>query len=187
MNKASLKSILQILKRQKVMKLPELVKLFGNRMEVTRKAKEGLIQSLGNGFYASNEMDPFTANLYLTTKYYPQGVISGKTALYLYGYSQNFIQKIDIDIKRGSSIRNKLFQVHRVPDKRLIGITHINYEGIKILVYDKERTLAEAYLLDPEGELFYRALKRYIKTEKINIEKFLYYDQVFKNQDNSAS
>ena len=173
---------IKILKREKVMKLSELEKLYGNRMEVSRKTKEGMIQTLGSGFYATVELDPFLASLAVVAKYYPDVVISGKTALHIYGLNQDYIQKIDVDIEREKSLRNKLLQVHRVPKKRLIGMTQITYQNIKINIYDIERSLAEAYLLDQAGANFYKALKRYIKAGNLDIDKIALYDKKLKTK-----
>lgn len=176
------KKLLRILKKEKVMKLSELTKLLGNRMEVSRKAKEGLIQSLGSGFYSSVDIDPFLATLAVVAKYYPKTVISNRTALHIYELSQDFIQSIDIDIERNKSLRNKLLKVHRVPKSKLIGITIMNYHGNKIQIYELERALAEAYRIDPAGPYFYMALKRYIKKGNINTEKIIFYDKKLKTK-----
>lgn len=182
MNLNNEKKAIKLLKKEKVMKLSELTKLFGNRMEVSRKVKSGLIQSLGCGFYASVELDPFLASLAIVAKFYPEAIISSRTALYIYGLSQDYIQSIDIDIERNKSLRNKLLKVHRVPKSRLIGITKINFQGIKIQIYELERALADAYRIDPSGPYFYMALKRYLKRDKINTEKIILYDKKLKTK-----
>lgn len=182
MDKADLKKALAKIKKEKVFSLIELTELFGNRMEVTRKAREGIIQSLGSGYYASPELDPFLAALGVVAKYYPKVIISGRTALHIHGLAQDYIEKIDVDIKREKSIRNKLMQVHRVPTKRLTGYTQISYQGIKIKIYDIERTLAEAYHLDPAGPDFYKALKRYIKKGNIKSDQISHYDKILKTK-----
>ena len=176
------KKALSRIKKEKVMELAELTKIFGNRMEVSRKAREGIIQSLGSGYYASSELDPFLAALEVVAKYYPEVVISGRTALHIHGLSQDFIEQIDVDIEREKSLRNKLLKVHRVPPKRLIGIREKNYKGTKIKIYDIERTLAEAYRLDPAGPDFYKALKRYIKQGIIKADHIAHYDKVLKTK-----
>jgi predicted transcriptional regulator of viral defense system len=182
MAKIDQKKILSEIKKEKVMALTELIKLCGNRMEVSRKAQEGIFQSLGSGFYASPKLDPFLAALSVVAKYYPQVVISNRTALHLHGLAQDYIEKIDVDIEREKSIRNKLLKVHRIPSKRLTGIIHLNYQGIKIKIYDLERTLAEAYRLDPAGPDFYKALKRYIKLGHIKPDQIAYYDKNLKTK-----
>ena len=182
MTKADQKTVLARIKKEKVLGLAELLELFGNRMEVSRKAREGVLQSLGNGFYASSELDPFLAVLVVVSKYYPKVVISGRTALHIHGLAQDYIEKIDVDIEREKSLRNKILQVHRVDSKRLVGITKLNHHGIGIKIYDIERTLAEAYKIDPAGPDFYKALKRYIKRGNIKTDRISHYDKILKTK-----
>lgn len=182
MTKTDHKKALARIKKEKVLGLAELIELFGNRMEVSRKAREGVLQSLGNGFYASPELDPFLAALVVVSKYYPHVVISGRTALQIHGLAQDYIEKIDVDIEREKSLRNKILQVHRVDSKRLVGIMKLNHHGIGIKIYDIERTLAEAYRLDPAGPDFYKALKRYIKFGIIKADRIAQYDKILKTK-----
>ncbi len=182
MIKTDLKKAQARIKKEKVLGLAELIELFGNRMEVSRKAREGMLQSLGNGFYATPELDPFIAALVVVAKYYHYVVISGRTALHIHGLAQDYIEKIDVDIEREKSLRNKLLQVHRVDSKRLIGITKLNHHGVGIKIYDIERTLAEAYRLDPAGPDFYKALKRYIKLGVIKADRIAQYDKILKTK-----
>ncbi len=182
MSRIDQKKALLKIKKKKILALSELVELFGNRMEVSRKASEGIVQSLGSGYYACPGLDPFTAILGIVAKYYPELVLSSRTALHIHGLSQDYIEKIDVDIERAKSLRNKLLQVHRVPAKRLVGIIKINYQGMKIKIYDIERTLAEAYRLDPAGPDFYKALKRYIRKGTIKSDKIAQYDKILKTK-----
>ena len=182
MTNTAQKKALARIKKEKVLGLTELIVLFGNRMEVSRKTREGVLQSLGNGFYATPELDPFLAALVVVAKYYPRVVISGRTALHIHGLAQDYIEKIDVDIERKKSLRNRMLQVHRVDSKRLIGITKLNHHGIAIKIYDIERTLAEAYKLDPAGPDFYKALKRYIKQGNIKTDRIAHYDKILKTK-----
>ncbi len=182
MKKNDQNKILKIIKKEKVFNLSELIKIFGNRMEVSRKAQLGIIQSLGSGYYASPEMDPFLATLKVVAKYYPEVVISGRTALHIHGLSQDYVNQIDVDIKREKSLRNKILKVHRVLGSRRIGITRINYHGVELKIYDIERSLAEAYRLDPAGPDFYKALKRYVKQGNINFDRITHYDKILKTK-----
>lgn len=166
------------LKKQKVMKLSELYLLVGNRTTVLRAAEMGIIQSLGGGYYASNELDPLVASIAMAAKYYPEGVISNRTALMIHGFAQDFIEKVDLDISRRKNIKNRFLKIHRVPDSRLIGITEIKYFGINVKTYDAERALTEAFRIDPKGGYFYKALKRYIAAGKIRADLIKKYDEV---------
>lgn len=164
------------------MKLSELYLLVGNRTTVLRAAVQGVIQSLGGGYYASNELDPFVASIAMVAKYYPEGVISNRTALVIHGFAQDFIEKVDLDISRRKNIKNSFLRIHRVSDERLIGVITMKYFGIKVKTYDAERVLAEAYRIDPKGAYFYKALKRYIAAGKVHAELIKKYDEAIGTQ-----
>lgn len=171
---------LQLLKLRRLMTHAELSKLGLSGVKLRRMAQAGEIISIGNGIYASTAIDPFVAAVHATAKYYQRAVISDLTALQIHGLSNEFIKKIDVDVPRETSIRNKMLQVHRVPQNRLIGVMKLLYEGASIQVYDRERTLCEAYRLDPAGPIFYKALKRYVAEGKIDVAKIKKYDKAAK-------
>lgn len=169
-----------MLDRKLLMTHAELID-FGVSAPALRKlADQGKIQSLTSGIYASIKLDPFVASALAASRYYPQAVISGLTALQIYGLAQEYIQKIDVDISRDSSLRNRLLNVHRIPNHRLIGITTVKYKAGKIRIYDLERTLCEAYLIEPAGPLFFKALKRYLAKTKPNPKLIAQYDAALK-------
>lgn len=85
-------------------------------------------------------------------------MISGLTALQIHGLAQEYVDKIDVDISRTTSLRNKILNVHRVPDSRIVGVTTVAVQGRAIRIYDIERSLCEAYRMDTGGALFFKAL-----------------------------
>lgn len=179
LDKKQEKKALKILKEKKVMRASELLKYFGNTAQIFRKAENGTIIPIGVGIYASTSVDPFKASVIAASRYYPV-VISGLTALVLHDLSDERIDKIDVDISRNKSLKNILLNVHRVTKDRIVGIEKIKILGESVKVYDLERTLAEAYLTNKAGPIFYKALKRYIKKYKINSEKVHKYDKILK-------
>lgn len=174
--------LLQTLRRHLVMTSKELRPFISQRITLKRMSEAGEILALGSGYYGSIELDPFVASVLAASKYYSDVVISNLTALSIYNLSDETISKVDIDIERGRSIRNRLVNAHRVPKSRLIGIVKQNFQGLEIFIYDIERSLAEAYLIDPSGPLFYKALKRYLKKKKPDIDKIQLYDKVLKTK-----
>ncbi|MEW6055926.1 MAG: hypothetical protein AB1540_04860 [Bdellovibrionota bacterium] len=160
----------------------ELVKALGSRVAIKRKADAGELVSLGSGLYASPSIDPFIAAVVATARHYPKAVISSFTALVLHKLSDEAISQIDVDIEKSSMIRNRLLRVHRVTKSRLTGITSMKFQGDKIKIYDVERTLCEAYKLDPAGPVFFKALKRYLKTYPVKPEAIHTYDKALGTQ-----
>jgi predicted transcriptional regulator of viral defense system len=170
-------SILKNLERAKLMTHEELAQLGASGMKLRRMALAGQIIAVGSGIYASVSLEPFVAAVHATAKYYPKAVISGLTALQIHGLGQEFIDKVDVDVPRETSIRNKLLKVHRVPQRRIIGVIQMKFQGASIRIYDLERTLCEAFKLDPAGPIFFRALKRYVSAGQVNPKKIQLYDQ----------
>jgi predicted transcriptional regulator of viral defense system len=174
--------IIQHLKAKKIASFAELSRLGASGTLLKRLKDAGEISALSTGIYASIEIDPFTASIWATSKYFPEAVISGLTALHIHGLSEEYVEKIDVDIPRTSSLKNKLLQVHRVPEARIVGITSHLFQNRKIRIYDIERTLCDAYRIDPSGPLFFKALKRYIAKGEVKIDLIQKYDQATKTK-----
>lgn len=160
-----------------VLRSRDLERFLGSRVAIKREAKRGKIQPLGSGFYASPSLDPITAAMVAVAKYYPQAVISGRTALFLHKLSDHAVERIEVDIPKNTSLVNKLLEVRRVTESRLIGISKMELDGAKIKIYDLERTLCEAYRLDPAGPEFFTALKRYLKQKEPDTERIKAYNK----------
>ncbi len=171
-------AIRKALDRQGPMSYSELLKCGASGEKLKRMSIAGLIVSLGNGIYAPPRLDPFVAAVLATAKYYPKAVISGLTALQIHDLSQEYVTKIDVDIPRETSIRNRMLDVHRIPQRRLLGIITMPYHGKKIRIYDRERALCDAYRMSPATSLFFKALKRYVAGGKIRSDMIARYDKV---------
>ncbi len=156
---------------------PELLKVLGSRVATKRIADAGEITPLGSGIYASPGLDPFIAAVIATARFYPKTVISNLTALVIHGLSDESVDRVDVDLERRRTIRNRLLRVHRVSKSRLTGITTMIFQGEKIRIYDRERTLCDAYKIDPSGSIFFKALKRYVKGDKVAADRIADYDR----------
>ena len=177
---ASKKPLEKALLQRGVLSSSELVAILGSRVAVQRRVEAGGILPLGSGIYSSPSLDPLTAALIATTRYYPIAVISNLTALVVHQLSDEAIEKVDVDIDKSRDLKNRLLKVHRVSKKKLIGISTLKYRGHEIRVYDRERSLCDAYLVDPAGPIFFKALKRYIARAKTDTDLLKRYDKVLK-------
>jgi predicted transcriptional regulator of viral defense system len=137
----------------------------------------GDLIALGSGLYAHASLDPFTASLIATARYYPKAVISNITALVIHDLSDERVDRIDVDIPRSSSIRNKLIHTHRVAAENIMGVMRLNYQGHKLKIYCRERALCDAYRIDPDGPLFLKAMKRYVKLGEVDPDRIAKYDK----------
>jgi len=167
---------LKKLKVKKVMRASELAPYISTRTQLRRMVDAGELLAIGSGFYAHPSLDPFVASVIATSRYYSKAVFSNITALVIHGLSDERVDRIDVDIPRASSIRNKLLRVHRVSAKNIIGFIRLDYHGQKLKIYCKERALCDAYRIDPEGPLFLKAVKRYAKTGEVDADLIAKYD-----------
>lgn len=170
--------LFKIIKTKGVMRAAELSSYVSTRAQLGRYAESGKLTALGAGYYAHPSLDPFTASIMVVAKYYPETVISNLTALVIHGLSDERIDRIDVDIPKTSSLRNKLICAHRIPPIHIIGVVHQNFHGSEIRIYNLERTLCDAYHIDPDGPIFLKALKRYMKSSSINPDQIAKFDRI---------
>ena len=181
-NRSDIEGLLRFLKKSQVATSKELGKFVTARTILGRLVEEGKIQTLGAGVYSTVALDPFIASVIATARFYPNAIISNLTAMVIHGLSDERIDRIDVDIVRTTSIRNKLLRVHRVPKGRLAGIERLKFHGSTIRIYDRERSLCEAFLIDKGGPIFFKALKRYFKSQKPDSDAILKYDGLLRTK-----
>lgn len=155
----------EILAQKKVMRSQELEKILGSRIAIKRQVELGNLYPLGSGLYSSPSLDPFTAAILAASKYYPKAIISNLTALVIHQMSDESLNQTDVDIEKSLSIRNRFLNVHRVSKKKMVGVIKMIFQGNEIQIYNRNRSLCEAYKIDPRGPLFFKALKRYLKSK----------------------
>lgn len=168
---------LEKLEAKKVMRASEFLPYISTRTQLRRMVEAGELIALGSGLYSHPSIDPFAASLIATARFYPNAVISNITALIVHGLSDERVDRIDVDIPRNSSIRNKLICAHRVSDQNIIGAIRLNYQDQTIRIYSKERALCDAYRIDPDGPLFLKAMKRYVKAGEVDSDRIAKYDK----------
>lgn len=169
------------LNRVKVMSSRDIKKFTLSRATLSRMNESGEIISLGKGLYSHPSIDPFVGTV-VAARLYPDAIISNITALVVHELSDERIDRVDIDVDRTRSIRNDLFSIHRVAKSKRVGVTNLLFHGIRIKIYDKERSLCEAYRIDPAGPIFFKALKRYLKSSTPNTNRISKYDKILKTQ-----
>jgi predicted transcriptional regulator of viral defense system len=163
----SLEKVLKRLEAQKVAKAAELMAIT-NRSQLRRHVEEGVIQSIGYGFYAHPSIDPVDAYLLVVAKYYPRAVISSITALSVYRLTDERIDQIDVDVPNETTLKNSFLRVHRVAKGLMVGVVRHEICGIKIRIYSRERALCGVYKEQPDGAIFLKALKRYVRGGQID-------------------
>lgn len=175
----SLEKVLKRLETQKVVKAGELM-ASTNRSQLRRYVENGTIQSVGYGFYSHPSIDPADAYLLVVAKYYPRAVISSITALSIYGLTDERIDQIDVDVPNDTNLKNTFLRVHRVAKGLMVGIVRHEICGKKIRIYSKERALCGVYKEQPDGAIFLKALKRYVKGGDVDSQLVANFDKKLK-------
>jgi predicted transcriptional regulator of viral defense system len=163
----SLEKLLKQLDTQKVAKASELMTIT-NRSQLRRYVEEGVIQAIGYGFYAHPAIDPIDAYLLVVAKYYPRAVVANRTALYVHRLTDERVDQIDVDVPNDTTIKNRFLSVHRVAKRLMVGVVQHEICGQKIRIYSRERALCGLYREEPDGPVFLKALKRYVKSGQID-------------------
>lgn len=160
--------IIKILKKQTVISLSEASKILGNKMSVYRQVEKGKLSKVypdGLGYFCLPETEEGTAQFAVITKYYPDCVVSGKTALSLYDLTQDYIDRIDVDIPKSTNIKNELMNVHRVVESKIQGVIERAFEkkdiNFKIKIYSPERCLHEAFKIYKGTDSFNYVIMKY--------------------------
>jgi predicted transcriptional regulator of viral defense system len=168
----------EFLKLKRVARHKELASLVRHPFEIQRLADAGNINALGGGFYCHPEVDPIKAGYVVVSRFYPKAVVSNISALHMYDLTDQRIDRIDVDIPNTTSIRNELIRAHRVHPKYMDGIVEIDVEGYLVKVYSIERSLCDICKDRGKGEIFFKALKRYMETDRLNINAITTYDKL---------
>ena len=150
-----------------------------SRRMLSYYVKTGVIQRIGKGVYRGTKLPQIKDEKWFelaTTAKQAKGGIFLLSALIYYELSDDFMDEYWIAIPHEHSKVN-------IPDSRIIrmrifnlGIDEIEMAGIKVKIFDKERTIIDAFrLLDLETAM--RSLKVYMsgKNQRPNIKKLNQY------------
>jgi predicted transcriptional regulator of viral defense system len=172
----------KIFQKKKILSSKELESVLGNRPTIFAAVQANLIVRVGSGFYSAPNVDANTALLITVGRFFPKAIISGISALAFHSLSDEQPNKVNVDIERTTSLRNQILQVRRVSPAFLTGIETVKLKGVKIKVYDVERSLCDIYRIEKDGPIFIKAIKRYAKEYKINPVKIAKYDSILKTR-----
>lgn len=152
--------------------------------DVARLCKQGEIDRIKHGYYRLTDQAPIYDEQLLASLL-PEGIICVESALFHYGYSDFVPRKWSIAVPRTFS-RSKLQiaglekQVYFVsPDLFPMGKTSEGFNGVQLLVYDRERTICDCfkYRTKIDREMFLRALKTYAKDPRKDLRRLSDYAQ----------
>ena len=160
--------LIDILHKDYVVSLDEGTKILGNDKAIYRLVEKGKLVKVhpkGLGYFSLPDVEEGMAHFAVVKKYYPQCIVSGKTALSLYGLSLDYINKIDVDISRDTNLSNELLNVHRVVDSKINNVVERSFDdqGIpfSINIYSPERCLFEAHKYYKGLDSYFHCMKEY--------------------------
>lgn len=156
-----------------------------DRYFLTKLMDRKQINRISRGYYGLEN--------YSTDEYYKiismseKAIFSMNTALYLHNLSDRAPLVFDVTVPYyygGSLRKNKNVNLHFVKDSVLnLGkIEIISPFGMKIKVYDKERTICDIVKNrnNMDMEIFSKALKNYVKSSNKNLRKLMKYAKELK-------
>lgn len=120
----------------------EALDRLGSRHYVRKAVSLGQLHPIGRGMYSTDEHED---SLAVVARRYPDGILTGQTALYVHGLIDMPPDRIDLATKRGGTkISDRTVRQNFVPAERLeVGKTRTEVDGVSLPVYDQERMLLE--------------------------------------------
>ena len=163
----------------------ELLLKYKSAYQIEKATKNKQIFKIEKGLY-SNEKN--VHYLDVITKKYPYGIITSQSAYYYYNLTDVIPNTIYLATNRNATTitSDKIKQIRMKDELYPLGKTQMEYEGIQINIYDKERLLIDlarnksriGYDLYKEIINNYRKIVNSLDTQKI--EEYLQY---FVNKD----
>lgn len=150
--------------------------------DVVNMCNAGYLDRVRHGYYQLAEQDASSEEQMLATLI-PKGIVCVESALFHYGYSDFAPRKWSIAVPRSMS-RTKLKldsliiqPYYMQPELYELGKTTDNFNGVKMSVYDRERTICDCfkYRSRLDNEMFNKALNAYVKDDKKNLNNLSTY------------
>ena len=150
--------------------------------DVVNMCNAGYLARVRHGYYQLAEQDASSEEQLLSTLI-PNGIVCVEAALFHYGYRDFAPQKWSIAVPRSMS-RTKLkvdsLAIHPYymqPELYELGKTIDSFNGVKLSVYDRERTICDCfkYRSRLDNEMFNKALNAYVKDDKKNLNNLSAY------------
>ena len=120
----------------------EINKIYGYPLKVREALNDGHIYRVGRGFYSDKpNVNPFL----LVVEKYPYAIITMNTAYYIYGLTDFIPEKTFLATKRNTTRISdssvvQIFVSENIFDQ---GKSKLDYDGVQITIYNRERLLVE--------------------------------------------
>ena len=144
--------------------------------EIKKMCESGELERVKHGYYRiSGEMELSEEKMIAT--FLEEGIVCMESALFYYGYSDKtplvWTLAVPRDISRSKiKMENFAYKLYFVQqDKLSLGKTTGVFNGIKLPVYDRERTICDCfkYRSKMDNEMFNKAINAYVADDKKNL------------------
>lgn len=164
-----------------IMKTSELKVTGLDSRKISMLLQENILEKIKTGVYSiAGETIP---DEIMITKIFPTAVIYLESALLHYGYTDRIPVSWQIAVDK--NISKPQFNISYPPvtpfylgSKYInIGISDFDMNGVKIRIYDKERTICDVlrYSNKLDREVFSNAIQKYVRDKEINIRRLTEY------------
>lgn len=154
----------------------EAIEKLGSRHHVRKAVSLGQLHRAGRGMYSTDEQED---SLKVVAKKYPDGILTGQTALYVHNLIDTPPEKIDLATKRGGTkIFDQTVRQHFVPSEWIeVGKNQTEVDGVTLPTYDQERMLLE--LMRSRNKLPYDLYREAVKSYRERADEI----DIYKLQD----
>ncbi|WP_312654477.1 hypothetical protein [Proteiniclasticum sp.] len=170
-----------------IIKLSDFTSSGYHNTELYKLINKGFVRKIKTGYYEWIGGDPIS-DAVIITKLFPEGVVCLDSALYLYGYTDRTPSAWHIAVSKNKTttkynIEYPPMQFYFIIDAYMeIGLSEILFEGYKIKIFDRDRTLCDLirYEKKMDKEVFNHAIRAYVKDSKKNIRNLLDYAKLMR-------
>ena len=144
--------------------------------EIIKMCESGQLERIRHGYYQIADSMEMSEEKMIAT-FFKEGIVCMESALFYYGYSDKTPLEWTIAVPRTITrtkikIDNFAYKIYFVQnDKLALGKTEGMFNGIKLPVYDRERTVCDCfkYRSKMDNEIFNKAINAYVADEKKNL------------------
>ena len=144
--------------------------------EIIKMCESGQLERIRHGYYQIADSMEMSEEKMIAT-FFKEGIVCMESALFYYGYSDKTPLEWNIAVPRTITrtkikIDNFAYKIYFVQnDKLALGKTEGTFNGIKLPVYDRERTICDCfkYRSKMDNEIFNKAINAYVADGKKNL------------------
>lgn len=166
-----------------IMRTAELNGIGLDSRKISRLIENNILNRIKTGVYEFADIS--VPDEVMISRMFPTAVIYLESALFHYGYTNRIPASWQIAVDR--NIAKSQFKIAYPPitpfylDKKYIdiGIDEFNVDGVKVRIYNKERTICDVlrYANKLDKEVFNNSIKKYINDKDKNMSRLIEYSK----------